>query len=68
MTWLKLDLNPQPRKGILDHFPKLSKWLSCIVNTYLCGALVVRFYHIAYSFRLNLHSVSAQMPRTSSSK
>ena len=25
ITWLKLDLNPQPLRQILDHFAKLSK-------------------------------------------
>ena len=29
------------RKGTLNHLAKLAKWFSCVVSTYLCGALTV---------------------------
>ena len=36
------------RKRTLKHLPKLAKWLSCVVRTYLYGALTMCFYQLNY--------------------
>ena len=53
------------RKRALTHLAKLAKWMSCVVSNYLYSALSVCFYHDTYTFRVNLHSVVAWMPRNS---
>ena len=53
------------RKRTLNHLAKLTKWLSCVVNTYLSGSLTACFYHVIYAFRVNLHSAFGWMSRNS---
>ena len=43
----------------------LAKWLSCVVGTYLSGALVVCFYRVLCAFRVNLHSLFGWISRNS---
>ena len=33
------------------YLPKLSKWLSCVVSTYLYGAFDCIWYHVTYAFQ-----------------
>ena len=48
-------------KQILNHLVKLTKWLSCVVRTFLYGALAVCLHHVIYAFRVNLLSLIATM-------
>ena len=51
-------------KWTLNHLAKLSKWLSCFVSTYLCGAFDSIFTSRMH-FRVNPHSIVAWMSRNS---
>ena len=45
-------------KRTLNHLAKLAKWLSCVVSTYLYGAVDCMFLPCHVSFRVNPHSCS----------
>ena len=38
------------RKRTLNHLTKQAKWLSCVVNSYLCGGFDSMSYHLTYAF------------------
>ena len=56
--WLQGDRNPQPlRKPTLNHLAKLANWLSCVVNSYLCGEFDCMFLScLCTCFRVIPHS------------
>ena len=58
--------NHLTRKQTLNHLVKLAKWLSCVLSTYLYGALNCMFLscHIRV-FRVNPHPIVAWMLRNS---
>ena len=39
------------RKWTLNHLPKLAKWLSCVMSTYLYSAFDCMLYHVTYVFQ-----------------
>ena len=53
-------------KRTLKHLAKLTKWLSCVLSTYLYGAFdcMLLSYNV-HVFRVNPHSIVAWMSRNS---
>ena len=56
--------NDLVRKRTLNDLAKLAQYLSCVVRTYLFGALTL-ILHVTYAFRVSLHSVIDWMSRNS---
>ena len=52
-------------KRTLNHFVKLGNWLSCVVSTYLYGAVDCSCYHVMYAFQSWSIRYSCMMPRNS---
>ena len=50
-------------KQTLNHFAKLAKWLSSIVNTYMYDEKNVCFYHVTYALRVNPYSLITLISR-----
>ena len=47
-------------KRTLNHFVKLTKWLSCVVRFHLYGKMTSFFYQANCMFRVKLHSAITQ--------
>ena len=43
--------NHSVRKRTFNNLAKLTKWLSCVVSTYLSVHLAVCYYHVTYKFQ-----------------
>ena len=52
-------------KRTFNRVAKLAKWWTCVVSTYLYGALTVCFYHVTYTFRGNIRFVNVWISRNS---
>ena len=70
--WILIDRNGTSsrnhlvRKQALNHLPKLAKWLSCVVTTYLYGIIWLYVFIMSRTrFRVNAESIFAWMSNNS---